>query len=462
MTGTKLFAGLRVRRIRSKLGISQSALALSLGISSSYMNLIERDQRPLTAQVILKLSSLAGVDISELTGADPGTEILAELKEVIADPLLAGQIPTRSELMEASQNSPNVISAVIKLHHAYREVLRRLGDISQQISTSDISFTKPPDFPFEKVKRWLYAEGPWFPGLEALAEEIWVDLSPKDDVLAALKSRLRAHSGIDVRVIPRDSMPLKLARYDRHSQRLFLSERLDANERLMEVARLVASLEGRALVDEIIAHSQLADNAESIRLARQSLNQRLAFAILCPAAKFNAAAQDLKYDITALASRFCVGIRIAMLRMACLSSADTSNLQVGYLAIDTTGAMIEHVGRLGFFLPHMGALCGRLPIFDRGQNFSMARLEAPDHSKLSMIAIDSSRMDSLIVGICMASADISKTIYGAQLEGLAMRSIGATCRLCEIANCELRREPPATRPVALNEYVRGASDYEPT
>jgi XRE family transcriptional regulator, fatty acid utilization regulator len=461
MTGSKVFAGIKVRRMRNKLGLSQSALADSLGISPSYMNLIERDQRPLTAQIILKLSSMAGADIGELTDADGNTEILAALKEVTADPLLAGEIPTQAELVEASQSAPNLVSAVIKLHGAYREVLNRLSDISQQISTSDMPPAKSPEFPFEKVKHWLLAEGPWFHGLETLAEEIWVELSPKDDVMAALKSRLRAHSGIDVRVLPKNIMPTDLARYDRHSQRLFLSERLDAIERLMEVARLVANLEGRVIIDDIIAHSQLAENAECIRLARQSLIQKLAIAILCPAAKFNAAAQDLQYDIEALESRFCVKARTVMQRMACLSAATNANLQIGYLMVDRTGAAIEHAGKLGFFLPRIGALCGRLPVFDRGQNFSAVQLETADHARICMIVANETESDGLVAAICIASKDVSKTVYGPQFEGQKARPIGTTCRLCELSHCDLRREPPTTRPVALNEYVRGATDYEP-
>jgi XRE family transcriptional regulator, fatty acid utilization regulator len=47
--GKKLFVGPRFRRIRQQLGLSQTQIAEGLGISPSYINLIERNQRPVTA-----------------------------------------------------------------------------------------------------------------------------------------------------------------------------------------------------------------------------------------------------------------------------------------------------------------------------------------------------------------------------------------------------------------------------
>ncbi|MGY3412202.1 transcriptional regulator with XRE-family HTH domain [Bradyrhizobium sp. GM5.1] len=44
-SGKKLFVGPRFRRIRQQLGLSQTQIAEGLGISPSYVNLIERNQR---------------------------------------------------------------------------------------------------------------------------------------------------------------------------------------------------------------------------------------------------------------------------------------------------------------------------------------------------------------------------------------------------------------------------------
>lgn len=68
MAENKIFAGPRVRRIRNGLSLTQTAMADALGISPSYLNLIERNQRPLTVQLLLKLASVYKVDLDELQG----------------------------------------------------------------------------------------------------------------------------------------------------------------------------------------------------------------------------------------------------------------------------------------------------------------------------------------------------------------------------------------------------------
>src|SRR5215218_1383116 len=45
--------GRRLRALRQQAGLSQSALALRLGISPSYLNLLEHDRRPLTTTLLL-------------------------------------------------------------------------------------------------------------------------------------------------------------------------------------------------------------------------------------------------------------------------------------------------------------------------------------------------------------------------------------------------------------------------
>jgi XRE family transcriptional regulator, fatty acid utilization regulator len=443
MAGSKIFAGSKLRRIRNRLKYSQAAMAESLGISASYLNLIERDQRPITAQLLIKLNSLHDVDIAELAAAPETNDTVAKLKEVISDPLLIGEIPTTTELQEATQAAPNLVGATIKLYQAYREVLKRLGELSQNMVLED---SPQSTNSFEAVRRFIQQQIS-FPTLEALAEEIWFDLSPKDDPTAGLKAKLRKHSGIDVRFIPADILGHDRARYDRHSQRLLISETQNSQARLWEVALLTAKLEGRNAIDEIISTHPLAAQAESKRLLKQELAQYLSLAILCPTAKFATSADDLKYDIDALALRFSVSRTATMRRLAITS-------HFGFLLIDASGSVIEKIGPLGFHLPQSGNLCGHLPIFECDQNLKTTTLQSSDGKQITMIAL---RERHLRAGLILSPSEFTNTIYHAE----TTKPLGPTCRLCDIKNCTLRREPPATRPVALNEFVRGANDFEP-
>src|SRR5690606_4871549 len=107
MAERKIFAGPRIRRIRMARGLTQTTMASGLGISPSYLNLIERNQRRLTVQLILKLASTYQVDPEELQGEAHGS--LAALREVFADPLLAGELPGDQELIEVAEAAPNEI-----------------------------------------------------------------------------------------------------------------------------------------------------------------------------------------------------------------------------------------------------------------------------------------------------------------------------------------------------------------
>src|SRR5690349_133511 len=114
MAENKIFAGPRVRRIRNGLSLTQTAMADALGISPSYLNLIERNQRPLTVQLLLKLASVYKVDLDELQGETGGS--LAQLREVFADPLLSAELPGEQELIEVAEAAPNAAGGVVKLY----------------------------------------------------------------------------------------------------------------------------------------------------------------------------------------------------------------------------------------------------------------------------------------------------------------------------------------------------------
>ena len=88
MADNKIFAGPRLRRLRNGLGLTQTAMAAELGISPSYLNLLERNQRPLTVQILLRLAEIYDVDLSGLQARE-GDGVRAELKAAFADPLLS-------------------------------------------------------------------------------------------------------------------------------------------------------------------------------------------------------------------------------------------------------------------------------------------------------------------------------------------------------------------------------------
>ncbi|MCE8433982.1 helix-turn-helix domain-containing protein, partial [Rhodovulum sulfidophilum] len=78
----KAFLGGRLRQLRETRGLTQAALAERLGLSPSYLNQIERNQRPLTVQVLLKINAAFGLDI-QVFSEEGDARLLAELREAV-------------------------------------------------------------------------------------------------------------------------------------------------------------------------------------------------------------------------------------------------------------------------------------------------------------------------------------------------------------------------------------------
>jgi len=110
----KLFLGGRLRRLRRELGLNQSAMAAELGLSPSYLNHLERNQRPVTAQVLLRLAQAYDVDLKSLTAEGEGTG-MEQLAEILAHPMFGDIGIPRYELLEVADNAPSVADAVSRL-----------------------------------------------------------------------------------------------------------------------------------------------------------------------------------------------------------------------------------------------------------------------------------------------------------------------------------------------------------
>jgi transcriptional regulator with XRE-family HTH domain len=113
----KLFLGGRLKRLRRDLGVTQSRMAENLGVSASYLNLLERNQRPVTAQILLRLADAYDLDLRSLSADDPGGG--AGLDEVLADKMFADLGVSRHEAAEVAELSPGIAEAMARLYRAY-------------------------------------------------------------------------------------------------------------------------------------------------------------------------------------------------------------------------------------------------------------------------------------------------------------------------------------------------------
>jgi transcriptional regulator with XRE-family HTH domain len=77
--------GLRIREERTRLGLTQAALAESIDISDTYMGAIERGERSLTLDTLVRLVGRLGVTVDYMLAdsvPDSDPNILAQLRQI--------------------------------------------------------------------------------------------------------------------------------------------------------------------------------------------------------------------------------------------------------------------------------------------------------------------------------------------------------------------------------------------
>ncbi len=473
MAEQKIFAGPRIRRIRTGLNLTQTAMAEELGISASYLNLIERNQRPLTVQLLLKLASTYKVDLDELQGM--GDETLnAQLKEAFSDPLLAGEIPDRSELIEFTEVTPNVAAAMVKLYRGYRESLERLSGLSSMMAEEGSDAIKTAArLPIDEMRQALEQRSSYIPAIEHAATKMLVLLDKSDGLLAGLKRWLLKEQGLAVQVLPVEAMPDWRRRFDRHSNRLLISERLSPADQLQEVALEVALLAESNLIDEEVEFLKLTSD-EAKRLARFEFARLLALAMMLPYEKFYTTAKRLRYDINVLRSRFGVTFAQAAWRLTMLQRNGQSAPQFFVMETDAAGNRIRRGGASGFPVTRFGGDCPKLIVHQAfgspGQIFAETVI-TPQDAQFVVLGrtieglrsgyLDRPHRTALLIGFDTTYA--KEIVYGDGLTGNLAREpveIGPGCRLCERPGCISRAHPPLTRPLGLDEMVRGVSAFD--
>jgi hypothetical protein len=476
-------------------------MATKLGISPSYLNLIERNQRPLTAQLVMKLVSIFKIDVDELQPSGEAGSVAA-LKEVFSDPLLSGELPGDTELLEISDGAPNAAIGIVKLYRAYREQRDRLTDLSQIVGQSGhVVEAMGKQLPVDIVRN-IFENAPWcFPALERAAVRIRDSFDEHQETMAALYARLRVDHGITVQVLPVETMPAWRKRYDRHSQRLFVSERLPRQERVELLAQELVMLREGTLLDEEVQLLKV-EGDEAIRLARFELARYTALAILMPYDRFLRVAERIEFNLPALASRFEASFSQIAQRLVSLQdkSADKKPGPPFFMMeVDQGGTVIRRLGARGFPASQFGGRCPKLAVHaafavsgdiiaervinpqgrvyltlscsvdgprvgpGERQKRSAVLLGIEDHRATALLTAKGKeipRRDAVVVEHeDLVTQSIVHSTQLASPHNQPPVSIGPSCRLCERQDCIARSEPPLTRPQGLDELVQGFGAY---
>jgi hypothetical protein len=462
----KIFAGPRLKRLRTQLALTQTRMADELGVSVSYLNLIERNQRPLTAQFLLKLAETYQLDLRGLTddGQDQQT---VELAEALSDPLFRTLDIPKPEIGEAVRSSPAVAQALLRLYGAYRA--QAAGAVT--LASADGRST-PLAGAIEQVRDVIQERRNHFPTLDEPAEQLAEALRLETgDLFSALRERLRGRHGISVRVLPVDVLPESLRRYDIHRKQLQLSELLDQSGRTFQAAYQLALLEHRADMDAIITESGLEDDPAR-RLLRINLANYFAGAVMMPYARFHTAAEQTGYDLMLLAQRFGASFEQVCHRLTTLQRAAMRGVPFFLVRVDGAGNVSKRFAAGRFHFSKFGGTC---PLWNIHATFRAPGriltqvVEMPDGTRYFSIARtvrqyftpwgDPEPDFAVALGCELRYAHHLVYARGRDLDNPNPTPIGPNCALCERTACRQRSQPPQGRALIIDEKNRGPSPF---
>jgi len=448
----KLFAGARLRRLRLAQGVTQTRMAADLGVSVSYLNLIERNQRPLTAAFLLRLAATYNLDLRQLTG-DDGEALTAELERVFADPTLSGLAVGRAELAEVAAASPGVAQALLRLHATRSSAL--------------------PDEPGEidAVTEFLLDRRNHFADLDDTCERLADELRlAAGDLGAAIADRLRTRHGLSVRILPAGVMPDLLRRLDLHARQLQLSEMLDAASRTFAVASQLALSELRPAIDGVLAGAALPASAG--RLAAQTLVNYAAAAIMMPYGRFHAACEATGYDIELLQARFGAGFEQVAHRLTSLQRPGLRGVPFFMLRTDRAGNISKRFSGTRSVLAARGGGCPLWTLhaaFDAPGKIVRQVVETEDGAAYLTVTrtvrtygmpYGQARPEfACLVGCEVAHARPLVYAAGLDLERGPATPIGLGCASCRRAACRQRSLPPHGERLLVDERTRGITPF---
>lgn len=461
----KLYLGPKLRVLRRELGINQTRMAEELGVSPSYLNHLERNQRPLTAQMLLRLANTYDIDVRDfVAGSAEGSA--SELGEILSDALVRDIGIARDEVLEVAENYPGVSEAIARFYRALSDLRRLPGEAEARGPGTPAPLHAPVDWLRETVAR----AGNHFAELDAAAEALAGELGEEEPALlqAAIRARLKDRHAIGAQVVRADVLAGTLRHYDMHRRRVLLSERLPASGRLFALAYQLCAQELADAIAGQVARATPPDE-DSRRIAGIALTNYAAAALVMPYDRFRQAAEQTRHDLPLLRARFGVSAEQLAHRLTSLGRTGARGVPFFMVKLHRAGIVSKRFDGEAWPFARFGGTCPRWDAGDardtervqtrlietvEGQRFltfalALPATGAPDARGRAVIAIGCEAKHA--ARLCHAD--------GIDAEKGETIGVGPTCALCERRGCPDRALPPVTRALDLHGYERTASPY---
>ena len=468
MKNRKTFVGPKLRQLRKERQQTQAQMADALGLSATYVNLLENNQRSLSVQVLMRLSESYGIDIRTLVEDDAPTQ-LADLRNALQDPIFGDARADLQELRAALDHCPTLARNLLTLHSSYRALSERaLGMVDAEGVEGGVVHASPEAIVHDLFRR----NRNYFDTVERAAEAFRA-LGPaeNDEIYAFLKSHIQNDLGIAIKIVPVSEMPDTLRYYDENTKRLLFSEGLDHLNRTFQFAHIIGLIAYGDIFDAIVAEAKMADPRGQAR-SRVELANYFAAAVMMPYEAFRGEALACRYDLDHLAARFGVSFEQVCHRVTTLQRDGALGVPLFFMRIDKAGNVTKRFNATSFNLAEHGGACPRLDIhmcFRMPGRFVPQTVEMPDGARYFTInrTVDRptfgyrSQDQRLAVSLGCAVEHADKLIYAADAPGGDRATpIGINCRLCPRQHCTQRAQQPIHLDLPIDENRRGRTRFE--
>jgi len=454
MAAKTLYLGPRLKKLRREMGLTQANMAADLDISASYIALMERNQRPVTAEMLLKLATTYRINVADLADED-ADETAARLQSALRDPLFADIAIEPLDIDDIATSYPGMAEALLRLHTAFGEEQLALAAQREMRQGGRSETTAEP---VAEARAFLAARRNCFPVLDESAADAARSLA----TFEAMKEHIAEAHGLELRLSDDGLLRGGTRWHDYHRRRIHISERLDPSGRRFQAALQIAIMEQGKAIDALLAEGRFASE-DSERLVRRALQSYWAAALLMPYRAFRKAAEELRYDVEALAARFAVSFEQAAHRLTTLQKPGEEGVPFFFLRVDRAGNVSKRLDGAGFPLARHGGAC---PLWNIHEAFaSPGRVDAqlielPDGERYVSVARTvragggrfGERSVLRSVALACSAEHLDKLIYSEALNGSEPTPIGVACRLCHRPRCIARSAPPMGRELIPSRF----------
>lgn len=459
--------GSRVQRLRRAKRISQADLAGALGISASYLNLIEHNRRRITVPLLMKLAGYFGIEPGELVENDE-TRLVGDLMELFSDELFAENALTNQDIRDLASSNPAIGRAVVRLYDQFKT----LREAHRTGATGAIEGEGGYHSSTDAVSDFIQENANYFPTLEAEAERIRHDIDfASDSFEHGLKTYLANVFGLNWRSA---SLPAGIARrYDAGAHELITAEVLPPESALFVVAHQLGLLAASRQIDELIAAANLPDDAPIV--SRNALASYFASALVMPYEPFLAACQETRYDIERIQRRFRTSFEQVCHRMTTLQRPGRSGIPLHLVRTDIAGNISKRFSLSGIHISRHSGACPRWNVyaaFFHPERINVQLSQMPEGQRYFCIAKSITKgghrhnapRRHLSIGLGCHISHAHQMVYS---DGMNLSDpsqtvpIGVGCRICPRLDCEQRAQPPTDHRFTLNEIDMSESFYAP-